>query len=383
VSFFIRYAALSLAALIGLAGCATGPYQDIGSLPDYEDAVELDVVWDTAVGDGAEGSYLQLTPGITSEAIFAADAEGVVARLNREDGDIEWDIELELPLNGGVAADNAMVVVASLKGDVVALDPKTGDTLWKINLGRELLSVPALSWNRVFIQTGDGRIYALDRSDGAQKWLYNTDVPALTLRGTASPKLAGPVLVAGFASGRMAVIRQEDGRVFYERPVALPEGRSDLDRMIDVDGDIWIDEQLGVFTAYQGELMVLQLTNGKVIWSQPFSSTVGAVSGDGTVVAIDEMSHVWAFSQFYQSEQWTQKALEKRYLGTPAWLDGRVIVGDAEGYLHVLDGSTGALIGRKRLDSDPINARPIVDNSDIILQSVDGVVALVRVEAQE
>lgn len=372
--------ALGVSALF-LSGCASHPKPELSDLPDVDDHVELEVVWRRQVGDGADGDYLRLAPAVTDDAVFAVDAAGLLMKVDRANGKVLWKEKTQLALNGGVAADDEHVVIASTDGDVQVRDTESGELIWSVNVGREILSAPALSYGAVFIQTSDGRLYALDRKDGEQKWLFNAAVPVLTLRGSASPKLSGPSVVAGFASGRIAVIRQEDGQVYYERPVALPEGRSDLERMVDIDGDIWVEDQLAVLTSYQGELMVLQLANGKVIWSQPFSSTVGAVSGDGTVVAVDTDSHILGFSQYYQSEQWSNGSLIGRYLGSPAWLDGNVIVGDFGGYLHVLDGNSGELVGRKRVDWDPVTSRPIVVDSDIIVQSNDGKIVLLRVKA--
>jgi outer membrane protein assembly factor BamB len=68
-----------------------------------------------------------------------------------------------------------------------------------------------------------------------------------------------------------------------------------------------------------------------------------------------------------------------RRLSPPAFTPaGDIIVGDVEGYVHVLDYATGKSIGRTRLSDKPIQARPVTTDDAVIVQATDGVVAAYR-----
>ena len=71
-------------------------------------------------------------------------------------------------------------------------------------------------------------------------------------------------------------------------------------------------------------------------------------------------------------EIWRNTALEGRSITAPAFADGRLVFGDFEGYLHLIDARSGELVGRDRVDRSGISVRPITDGRRIHVLANDG-----------
>ena len=346
-------------------------------LVDFTPEVHIERRWRASIGKGMGRKYLRLNPSVLADRIFAADGYGVVEARDRFSGRRVWRSQIEPYgaakggmfsafnffdrtdpsfISGGVGAGGGMVLMGTTGGTVVALSAGDGGELWRAYLGSEVVSRPAYGDDAVYAQTIDGRLLALEEDDGNVRWSFDIQVPVLTLRGTASPIFQDGVVYAGFANGTVSAIRTENGEPIWEHRVMLPEGRSELDRIVDVDGSPLLDGSLVYAVAYQGRLKALRRADGNSLWQLDHSSHLDLTTGYGHVYVVDETDAVIAVDQETAREVWRQEGLYRRKLNSPQAFGNYLVVGDEDGYLHVLAQSDGRFLGRQKLDGKGIRS---------------------------
>ena len=346
-------------------------------LVDFDPEVRIERRWKAAIGKGLGRKYLRLNPVVLADRIYAADGYGVVEARDRFSGKREWRTQISPYgdikggmfssfnffdrtdpsfVSGGVGAGGGLVLLGTTGGTVVALSAAHGGEVWRVYLGSEILSRPAFGDNAVFAQTIDGRLLALEQSDGGVRWSFDIQVPVLTLRGTASPAYDNGIVYAGFANGTVSAIRTENGEPIWEHRVMLPEGRSELDRIVDVDGSPLLAGPLVYAVAYQGQLKALRRADGNALWQLDHSSHLDLAQGYGHVYVIDETDAVVAIDEQTAREVWRQEGLYRRKLSSPLTFGNYLVVGDDDGYLHVLAQSDGRFLGRQKLDGKGIRS---------------------------
>ena len=322
--------------------------------------MRLDKQWSRSVGDGQGDLYELLQPAVDGSSIYAASAEGRVMAMQRENGDVLWKQDLDLPISGGVGVGGGLVLVGTLKGDVIALDAANGEQKWRTRVPSEVLAAPATDGDVVIVQTQDDKLIALDASTGNQRWVYENTVPVLTLRGTGAPIIAGRMAIAGLASGKVVAVDVQRGLPIWETRVAVPQGRSELDRVVDIDGGLTLVDNVIYVASYQGRAAALDLASGRVIWQREASSYAGVAEGIGSVYVSDASGTVEALDGRSSSSLWSNDALARRQLSAPAVFSSNVVVGDLEGYVHLLSQVDGRFVGREKVDGDGVRVRPLV-----------------------
>ena len=348
---------------------------------DAEYRVERD--WHRYAGVGSRRRPLQLLPAVTEEHLVVADLQGQVSVLSRESGRPLWRRQTGLRIATGVRAGYGRLLFGTRDGQAVALSSQTGEELWRRQLSGELLSRPASDGEVAVFQGQDGRIVALAASDGNPRWSYDVTVPVLSLRGLAEPHISGTRVYTGTASGRVVALELASGLPLWERRVAEPSGRSELDRLVDIDGNL-IVESGGVFvTTFQGRVAVLDQDSGRLYWDAAMSSVNRLVSLGGVLFVADHDGVVHAIDQRAGTSVWKQQALLGRRLTGVALHQGLVVVGDGDGYLHWLDPLDGRLVARRRHDPDGFAATPVVRDNVLYAVSSDGEVAAYRLKAKQ
>lgn len=373
-----------LLGLVALAGCSSNPNAiEPNPLPEFEASYDVDRLWRSGAGDGIDETAMTLAPAVTNQQVFAADIYGRVYAFDRENGKRQWRRKTEDRISGGLYAGYGQVLYGTREGEVVALDSDDGEQLWRSEVSSEVLAAPTSNGTLVVAQTIDGHVLGLDGGTGEQIWDYETTVPNLTLLGGAQPVILNSRVYAGFASGKVAAIEADTGAPLWERRVAEPSGRSELDRLVDVNANLLV-ENGGVFTAtFQGQLSVLDWEDGRPYWSKDISSHQAISSHLGTLFVADDEGLVRAAEQRSGSFLWQQDKLYGRRLTGTAAQGGLVVVGDFEGYLHWMDGETGELVARYRHDRDGFASTPIVVDDVLYALSADGKLAAYRIEADD
>ncbi|WPP45322.1 outer membrane protein assembly factor BamB [Pseudomonas sp. AN-1] len=354
--------AVMLATAVLAAGCSSNSTKELppAELEKFAEEVRLDKQWSRSIGEGQGETWNQLELAAEGDSLFAADIEGLVVAMNRETGKVLWETELDKPVSGGVGAGYGLVLVGTLKGQVIALDSTSGEVKWRAPVGSEVLAAPASNGNVVVVQTQDDRLVALDATSGERLWSYESTPAVLTLRGTGAPVVTNQLAVAGLSSGKVIALDVQRGIPVWEQRVAVPQGRSELERMVDIDGGLLLSGGTLYVVTYQGQLAALDLMSGRPLWQRQASSYVGVATGFGNIYVSQAGGTVEGIDERSTSALWSNDALARRQLTSPAVFSSNVAVGDLEGYLHLLSQVDGRFVGRVRVDSDGLRARPLV-----------------------
>lgn len=340
-------------------------------LTAFSETTHLNKVWAQNVGKGTDELFIKLVPAILNDKIFIADTRGNVAALYADTGKDIWHIDSKLSITGGPGADENLVMVGTSEGEVLSLSIETGEEIWRSRVSSEILSSPKESDGVVVVRTIDGKIFALEATTGERLWIYDRTVPALTLRGTSTPVIANGLIIAGFDGGRVTALELKTGKLIWETKVAISRGRSELERMVDIDAQPLIVDDAIYVTTFQANVSAISLESGQILWQRDISSHAELGADATNLYVTDETGNVWALDRFSGASIWKQEKLTYRQVTGPAVLGDRVIVGDFEGYLHWLDKATGELSARTQIADDPILTQPIVAN-DVLFAYASG-----------
>jgi outer membrane protein assembly factor BamB len=313
--------------------------------------------------------------------IYAASANGVVAAHSAIDGDLVWNTNLGVQITGGAGIGSGLVFVASEDAKVIALDKNSGDISWSAPVSSEVLSAPNAKDDVVVLQTVDEKLIALSVEDGSQRWTYETTLPALTLRGSSAPVISSSGLVlAGFSNGTLVAVNASDGVWRWEERVAVPEGEYDIDRVIDIDGDLLVDGQRIFASSYQGNLMALDIETGRIVWGLEASSYHGLAQGFGNLYYVDDESQVFAIRDNTDEVVWENFDLKFRPLTAPLSINNYVAVADFEGYVHLLSQIDGRIVGREQIDSNGVRSNLLSANGLLYVYGDSGRLSAYRIE---
>jgi len=375
-----RYLVL-LVMMLSLAGCSTvsgwfdSDDDDLTApvpLSDITETVNIKELWSVGVGDGQGDGFYRLQPAISGDVIYAASADGEVLAVDRKRGKTLWELELDIALSGGVGVYEDVLLLGSSEGLVLQLDASTGEQLWTTMLTGEILSPPQANGKVVVVQTYNGKLQGLDFTTGELLWTYTSKVPVLTVRGTSVPIIENNRVYAGFANGRVLAFDTQTGAIVWEVRVAIPQGRSEIERIVDVDGTMELGGGELYAASYQGSVVAIDVGAGRKIWQQKVSSFSGVSLGFGNVYAADEDGTLNAFMQNGEGVRWTQGALGYRQLSRPTPVGSYVAVADFEGYLHVLSQVDGDFVGRLRVDSDGVRGDMLSEDGILYVFGNDG-----------
>ena len=320
-------------------------------LVSFSDQKNISIDWSLSFdGDNQIGSF---EPGFSSENLFFADAEGNVVSLNADNGKENWSRQLDF-LAAGVASGFGIIVVSDLIGNVIALDQSDGSELWSVNVKGEVLSKAAIDPKRVVVKTGSGELLGLDKSSGAVLWSYRSKLPTLTIRGSSSPVISENKVFVTFDSGRMGVFDINSGFPLWDSAISYVSGSSELENIIDSDSSPVVDGGLVYATNFQGKLNIFDIAQKRSVWSYDASSFYSPVVTRGVILVVEANSGMKSFSSKNLEESWSNEDYLNRSLSNPVSFKGDLIVGDFEGYLHVIDPLNGTTIGRKKVSKKPI-----------------------------
>ena len=325
-------------------------------LVDIKQTVKIDKLWSHGVGNGQGAGFYKIQPVIGGSAIYVAAADGSLEAFDKTSGKSLWDTELEFPLSGGVGLYGDALFLGSSDGFVLKVDANSGELLWSTRLNGEVMSVPQSNGAVVVVHSLDGKLQGLDFATGAVVWTYDSTVPALTLRGSCSPLVNGDSVYVGFASGRVLGFDIATGGIAWEARIAIPQGRSEIERVVDIDGTMTLVGNELFVASYQGRIAAIDVTDGRKLWQNDVSSFSGVSQGFGNVYVAGEDGTVSAYQRSGQGLRWQQTALAYRGLSRPTPVSSYLAVGDQEGYVHFMSQVDGEFVGRVEADDDGIRA---------------------------
>jgi outer membrane protein assembly factor BamB len=350
-------------------------------LLEYEPEVNLDILWKESVGVGTNQQLLRLVPAVGVDKIYAADNEGLVQARQLSDGDLLWETDTELEFAGGPGLGAGILVLGTSNAEVVALNQENGDIIWKAAVSSEVLSVPTIFRGVVIVRTTDGSVVALNEKTGEVVWSYVRSVPALSIRGTSSPIVVEDNVITGEDNGKLMALRLSDGKFVWETSIAVPQGRSEIERLVDLDVDPIERNGVIYVASYHGGVGAVSELAGDVLWRKEDISSGSGLSSDGTYLYLtNSESHVMQLDRRTGTPLWKQQDLQYRNLTSPSVYRNYVVVGDLEGYVHWLSSVDGRQLARIQITKNPINTTPLIANDIVYIYASDGTLAALRIQ---
>lgn len=380
-AFILRRAAVAVLIVFALGGCTTikgwfGGKKDKAAEPaeltDFTASATVSKLWSAQAGKGEQRLGIRQRPAVADGRVYAAAVEGGVRAFDLQTGKSVWHYDSELPLSGGPGAGDGLVVIGTLEGDVIALDAATGAEKWKAKVGNEVISAPAVGNGLVIVHVNDGRVSAFDAATGERRWFWTKELPVLTVRGNATPTIGPGYVFVGSDDGSVTALSMADGSELWTQAVAQGEGRSELERMADIDGSPVLDGTTLYATSYKKQTLAIDAPSGRPMWSKDNGGVGGLGLGNDRLVVADPGGTVWALDRATGAAMWQQAGLVRRNLSAPAVQGDYAVVGDFDGYVHWLKLSDGTFAARARVGGDAVLAQPVVADGILIVQNIEG-----------
>jgi len=356
----VRFVSVVTALLI-LVGCGSSPSPVLPpvELTPLDNKIDISRLWKFTAGKGVSDFYLKIKPVFRNNTGYIVDYTGLLQSFTIDTGKIIWKKDLNIPVSGGLTLSNKTLYLGTSKGEVVAVDvsqqdENNGRVLWRTQLSSEILSRPAVEKNVLVVKTIDGRVYGLNAKTGNQSWVYDRTVPQLTLRGNSSPLISNDIVITASDSGKLSALSLRGGKLLWETTIAVAKGRNQLERVIDMDIDPVVIDDVIYIAGYQGRIAAVKMGSGQLIWSRDFSTYSGLHVDAFRVYITDSLGQVWALNRYNGSTLWRQNKLLRRQLTAPQAYDNYIVVGDYDGYLHWLSREDGKLIARKRVNASDV-----------------------------
>ncbi|NNM51103.1 MAG: outer membrane protein assembly factor BamB [Pseudomonadales bacterium] len=367
--------AMGVGALL-LAACSSDKPKEIkpNPLPKMgKSSVTIHKIWSFRIGDGNHGRFLLLRPAVSASQIFVASSNGTLEAHDRGTGHRQWRVHSHALLSVGVESAYGVVLIGTMDGRLLAYASKDGHALWTASLASAPMAEPLVAAETIYVSCNDGRLYALDRLTGKIRWSVDSSVPSLSLHGMAKPLLVDGTLVMGTGDGRLLAFNAKSGDPLWDTHVIDSQGRTELERMNDVDGDLGADADTLYAVSYHGGLAAIDPDNGRHRWDYRLSSWQGVALGIGNVFVVEEDSVIEAVDVSTGKSVWKQSDLRGRRLTAPIQINGMLLVADFQGWVHVASALDGHWVGRYHFyRTDGFQSPPVVDGSDIYLQSEAG-----------
>ncbi|MGD9583725.1 MAG: outer membrane protein assembly factor BamB [Lysobacterales bacterium] len=374
----MRKIAWVLIALALLPGCKwfkgkdKQPVDPPAKLVKFERSAEVKKLWSADTGKGIARTGARPRPGYADGRVFVTDFDGGLLAYDAATGKRLWRISDKERLVSGAAARDGLVVAGSIEGTVIAADVGTGKELWRAAASSELLAPPVIVDAVVVVHSNDGRVQGFAAADGKRLWQFDRDVPLLSLRGNAPPIVNAGTVFIGYDNAKVVALRASDGTLLWEQNIARPEGRTELERMVDLDGDMKIVDDVLYAVTYNGGVSAITLDTGRILWTRDMSSYGGLAVSGSVIYAVDTDSQLWALDIRTGGSLWKQDKLLHRALSTPVVVGDYLVVGDLQGYVHWLKREDGDTAERFRLGKKAIWSTPLVVGNRIYVSSIDG-----------
>ncbi len=380
---------LFLASCLQLAGCSVlkkpkewfekeeDPREPTKLTKIETEKISVQQVWRNSVGN-LEESYNKIRPYITDQRVYLCDAEGRVEAWKREDGKRLWSINLKENISGGVNGGEGIIAIGTENGEVIALGAEDGVERWRAKVPSEVMSLSEAKYGVIAVRTNDSKVHALELNSGNVSWSAGRGAPPLTLRGASQPKVVGDVVLVGFDDGKLMAISLRDGEPLWEVSVSTPKGRSELERMSDVDGEFAYLDGIVFAASFNGRVVAIDLDTGKTLWSKDLSSYAGLGVDRERVYVTDSDDSVWGLDISSGATLWRQDKLLYRELTAPQVMGNYVMTCDFKGYCHWLSKEDGKIIGRDDIAGDAIEVAPVVINQRAYVLANNGSLSVLQ-----
>lgn len=372
---------LLLSVSLLLNGCVSDFFYGKSNFPEPQPLQQAaaqtvgKVAWQHSWGKEQSALQLALKPAYENGEVFAVSADGRLRSFDAQTGAVRLERDLRNTITAGVSVSQGVLLLGTANGSLLALDAQTGLPVWQALLSSQLLAAPAVGDGMTVVRTLDGQISAFDVRTGELFWRYRSTVPALSMRGQSAPVIAGGVVLVVTDGGRLLVLDQDNGVPLLEERVAIGKGKNRAQRMVDMDTQPQLFQNVLFASAYQNGMMAFDVAGAKMLWRQDLASALrdfALIDGE-VLVFSDDKSHVYGLSMRDGRPLWHVVELEGRKLSSSvAFGRGRVAMLDFEGYLHVFDAYGGSALGHQKIANGGTSSAPIYVGERVIWQLSDG-----------
>lgn len=345
-------------------------------LVNFTSTATAKVIWQTNTGNHSKKQYVKIHPVISGNTIFVAGGSSATA-LDKSSGKVYWRTPVADTVTAGVNVGNGMVFVGTQNGNAIALDQASGKPRWVQSLSSEVVSVSSAQNNMVVFRTNDGKAHGLSTATGEVLWQQSRKTPILSLRGASVPVVSGNNVIIGFDNGKLTAFDMQAGHAVWEAILGVPRGRTELDRVVDIDGKIKLVGSKLYAATYNGQIAAINVQNGGVQWSKGYSTDTGVDADGGSVYTVSEKGDIFRLSSANGNPIWKMDDLERRRPTAPSVIGSRIVVGDYDGYLHFINTANGKFAARARGDSRGYTVSPLVDGNMVYAFGKSGVLTAI------
>ena len=345
-------------------------------LPEPVGPEELAIAWKKGVGDAGEDGYALLRPAVNAGGVYVANRDGDVLGLDPGSGKTHWQHDLKGPVYAAVGLGEGLVLAGMEDGTVVALSEADGTVRWEADIGRQISAIPAAGSGRVVVRTADGLVIGLDSADGSKVWEVRRSVSGLGLHGDSMPLISGGTVITGMSNGRIIANAVINGRDYWETDISFVGGTSELDRLTDIDATPVLSGTSLYAATYQGDVVAVDIQSASIRWRHDLSTRLPMSVDGGQIFVTGSLGDIVCLDADRGEVLWRQNAFRGRGMTNPLVFDGRVVVGDASGSVHLLDRADGTLLQSLQLDRSAITGIARQGES-VVAVSVNGAVVSV------
>ncbi len=370
----IRFLILTLCTLV--QGCSKVDDYMLGKdntpqpkeLKSIEPQLKVAQNWSAPVGKSHKSNeYLKLKPAVRGSVVYTADPSGLIQAVSKSNGKVIWSTQLKHGVVSGPTVAEGYIAVGTNASSVALLNQSDGKVLWHNKVSSEVLAPPAVHRKKVIAKTIDGKVFAFDASTGKQLWVAEHGSPSLVLKASSSPIIVGNLALIGFPDGKLDALELDTGRVVWQRSIAYSMGASDVERLVDIDSDPIVKDNVAYLASYQGYIGALSLSDGQFIWRKPGSVYKNMVLSGNNLYLTDSNDVVWSLDRLTGNVNWKQTALKARGLTEPALIGNDLVVGDKTGYLHFIGAQTGELLARSQLPGSVTTSPSVIGKKVYVL----------------
>jgi outer membrane protein assembly factor BamB len=369
-----------------LSGCGATEIKPLalGRIPSD---LDISSVWYLKPQFTPTPDYTQPPPLAFEDRLYYADRPNEILALDAQNGRSIWRAELKSPvrhgerpaLSTGLGAGNGLIVAGTRQGYLIALDLASGAHRWDAQLSSEVTAPAVVSGAIVLARTDDGRIHALAATDGHVLWSYSSTVPPLSLHGAARLLVDRGKVYVGLANGKLVALNLATGEEIWEVAVGEPQGRSEFERLVDVNADPVLIDDVLYAAAYQARIVAIATTSGRIQWSRDVSTYQGLLIEGDTLYAATDQGAVVAINRANGAVVWRQDQLVGRRLTAPVLSEGRIVLADEQGFIHWLSPEDGRILARSRLADGAIPSAPVAGRGILYVADTTGALQALKV----
>ena len=346
--------------------------------PQVVDNSTIALVWKNNTAGSALNAQ-DFEPTIVGNEVYLAARNGRIEGYSLDSGNQVFNYDLDQRQVSGVGANVTHIYAVSRSGEVIAIDRNSGSEKWRYAAKRSISARPIANDQMLIVRTIDGHVIGLNAITGEFIWGLERPVSSLSVGLDAPSLMAGEGVVTGFSSGRILANNVFNGNAFWEKRAFLPQGRNDIERLIDIDAQPILVGQAVIAGAIRGGVAAFSLRDGNELWRNQAVDTGQTIHFAGQSLAVTTTeSDVVMLDASTGKTVWRQNTLSGQGLSAPVIHNDRIVVGSNSGTLYFLELSTGNVLSKFDLTSAPISAIRMVDQGVLVYSASSGAIFLLR-----